>query len=91
MMSKFAYILVLFSLAVGLLMAFFGGLPESPFNSAVTDLIAFLQSDSVAQGLSWLAWFFPVTSFVHWIPAFINALIAFFTLRATLFVLSLHG
>lgn len=90
-MSRLVSLAALFGLAVSLMLAFFGGLPDSPFNSAITDLITFLASDSVRVGLSWLAWCFPVTSVVNVIPAFINALILFFTLRGTLFILSLHG
>ena len=89
-MTRYVYLLSFFALAVALVLAFFNGLPDSPFSDAITDLIAFLQSESVSQGLSWLAWFFPVTNFVHWLPGFINALIVFFTLRGTLFILSLH-
>lgn len=90
-MTRFAYLLAYFALAIGLVMAFFNGLPDSPFSRVVTDLIAFLASDSVAQGLSWLAWFFPLGNVTTWIPAFFNALIIFFTLRGTLFILSLHA
>lgn len=90
-MTRFAYLAALFAIAVTLLLAFFGGLPNSPFNSAITDLIAWLSSESLRQGLSWLAWFFPVTSVTNLIPAIINALMLFFTLRGTLFILSLHA
>lgn len=90
-MTRFAYLLAFFALAVSLVMAFFGALPDSPFLNARDDLIAFLGSEAVAQGLSWLAWFFPIANIANWIPAFINALILFFTLRGTLFVLSLHA
>lgn len=90
-MTRFAYLIAYFALAVGLVMAFFNGLPNSPFLNARDDLIAFLMSDSVAQGLSWLAWFFPIANITTWIPAFFNALVIFFTLRGTLFILSLHA
>lgn len=90
-MTRFAYLIAFLAIALSLVLAFFGGLPPSPFATTVSDLIAFLDSESVAQGLSWLAWFFPVSNFANWLPAFINALIAFFTLRGTLFVLSLHA
>lgn len=89
-MTRFAYLIIFLGIAVTLLMAFFDALPPSPFASSVEDAIAFLTSESVARGLSWLAWFFPIVNITTWIPAFINALIAFFTLRGTLFVLSLH-
>lgn len=88
-MTRFAYLLAYFALAVSLVLAFFNGLPDSPFAASVDRLITFL--DTIATGLSWLAWFFPVTSFANWIPAYFNALILFFTLRGTLFILSLHA
>lgn len=90
-MTRFAYLLVYFALAVSLVLAFFNGLPASPWANTVNDLITFLGSETVAQGLSWLAWFFPIANFASWIPGFLNALIIFFTLRGTLFVLSLHA
>lgn len=89
-MTKAAYLIIFLGLAVSLMLAFFDALPVSPFASTVEDMIAFLSSEAVARGLSWLAWVFPVNNIVALIPAFINALIAFFTLRGTLFVLSLH-
>lgn len=90
-MTRFAYLLAYFGLAVGLFLAFFAGLPPNPFATAINDFIVFLNSESVAQGLSWLAWFFPVDAVTIALPAFINALLVFFTIRATLFVLSLHA
>lgn len=89
-MTRFAYLLAFFALAVSLVLAFFNGLPQSPFANVVNDAIAFLSSESVAQGLSWLAWFFPISNAINLFSAFLNALIVFFTLRGTLFVLSLH-
>lgn len=90
-MTRFAYLIIFFSLAVSLVLTFFNGLPASPLTVPINNLIAFLQSESVAQGLSWLGWFFPIGDIVNWFPALINALIAFFTVRGTLFVLSLHA
>lgn len=90
-MTRFAYLLAYFGLAVGLFLVFFGGLPLNPFATAINDFIVFLNSESVAQGLSWLAWFFPVDAVTAALPAFINALIVFFTIRGTLFILSLHA
>lgn len=89
-MTQYVYLVTFLALAIGLVSAFFFGLPDSPFTNTINDLITFLDSDTVAQGLSWLAWCFPIGDVVNWFPAFINALIAFFTLRGTLFVLSLH-
>lgn len=90
-MTRFAYLLILFGLAVGLVTAFFEGLPNSPFTNTINDMIAFLGSESVHQGLAWLSWCFPIANVIAWIPAFVNALIAFFTARGLLFVLSLHA
>ena len=90
-MGRFAYLLAYFALAVSLLIAFFNGLPDSPFANAINDFIAFLSSGSVAQGLSWLAWFFPIGNAVNLFSGLLNALIAFFTIRGTLFILSLHA
>lgn len=90
-MTRFAYLLALFGLALALVLAFFDALPSSPFINAINDMIAFLQSESVHQGLAWLSWCFPIANVLTWIPAFINALIAFFTARGLLFVLSLHA
>ena len=89
-MTKFAYLIIFLGLAVSLVLAFFDALPPSPFQATVADFIGFLNSGAVAQGLAWLAWVFPVNNILALIPAFINALIAFFTLRGTLFILSLH-
>lgn len=90
-MTRFAYLLALFGLALALVLAFFDALPGSPFINAINDMIAFLGSESVHQGLAWLSWCFPIANVIAWIPAFINALIAFFTARGLLFVLSLHA
>ena len=88
-MGQFVYLLAVFSIAVSLITAFFAALPQNPFANAINDAIAFLMSDSVAQGLSWLAWFFPIANFVNWIPAVVNAVIAFKVARLTLLVLKL--
>lgn len=90
-MTRFAYLLALFALALALVLAFFDALPSSPFINTINDMIAFLQSESVHQGLAWLSWCFPISNVLTWIPAFINALITFFTARGLLFVLSLHA
>lgn len=90
-MTRFAYLVALFALAIALVTTFFEGLPDSPFTNAINDMIAFLGSESVHQGLAWLSWCFPIANVVTWIPAFVNALIAFFTARGLLFVLSLHA
>lgn len=90
-MTRFAYLVALFGLALALVLAFFDALPSSPFGNAIADMIAFLGSESVHQGLAWLSWCFPIANVIAWIPAFINALIAFFTARGLLFVLSLHA
>lgn len=90
-MTRFAYLLILFGLALSLVLLFFDGLPDSPFTNTINDMITFLQSDSVHQGLAWLSWCFPIANVIAWIPGFINALIVFFTARGLLFVLSLHA
>lgn len=88
-MSRFAYVLIAFTLMVSLITAFFGLLPNSPFSDVITELIVFIQSDSVAQGLRWLAWFFPIGNVVTWIPAIINAMLAYFGARLSLMVLNI--
>lgn len=90
-MTRFAYLLAFSALAIALVSVFWTGLPEDPFSQQVLDLIAFIRSPAVAQGIGWLSWFFPVQAVSQSLPAFINCLIAFFTLRGTLFVLSLHA
>ena len=89
-MTRFAYLMIMLSVAIALLVSFFGVLPTSPFADVVIELIAFLHSDSVKQGLSWLSWFFPVGNIALWIPAVVNAVIAFYGAKLTLLVLHLH-
>lgn len=90
-MTRFAYLLAMLAIATSLLLAYFNLLPPSPFASAINDLVTFLSSDTVSQGLSWLAWFFPTTNFINWIPGIVNAIIAFNVARLTLLVLRLHA
>lgn len=90
-MTKFAYLLIMLSIAIALLVSFFGLLPESPFADVVIEAIAFLQSESVHQGLSWLSWFFPIGNVVLWIPAVVNAVLVFYGAKLTLLVLKLHA
>lgn len=87
-MTRFVYLIAFLGLAVSLMVQFFDRLPGSPFAAAIDNLIIYLET--IATGRAWLAWFFPINDLVLWIPGFINALIAFFTVRATLFILSLH-
>ena len=89
-MTRFAYLLIMLSIAIALFTSFFGILPDSPFADVVIEIIAFLQSDSVHQGLSWLSWFFPIGNVVLWIPSVVNAVIAFYGAKFTLLVLKLH-
>lgn len=88
-MTRFAYLIGVFAIALALIGAAFNALPESPWLNAVNDAIAFLDSDSVAQGLGWLAWFFPIANFVNWIPATLNAVLMFHVARLSLLVLKL--
>lgn len=89
-MTRFAVLLIMISVATALLVSFFGILPESPFADVIVEVIAFLQSDSVHQGLSWLSWFFPIGNVVLWIPAVVNSVIVFYGAKLTLLVLKLH-
>ena len=90
-MTRFAYLLIMLSIAIALFVSFFGILPDSPFADVVIEAIAFLQSESVHQGLSWLSWFFPIGNVVLWIPAVVNAVVAFYGAKLTLLVLKLHA
>lgn len=53
-------------------------LPESPFAGWIADWVLFCQSDSVSQGLAWLAWFFPVNNWVALLPAIGNGILAYY-------------
>lgn len=53
-------------------------LPVSPFAQWLADWQVFCASESVAQGLSWLAWFFPVGNVVALIPAISNGILAYY-------------
>lgn len=90
-MSRFAYLVAYLGIAIALMTAFWAGLPENPFASVINDAIVFLNSESVAQGLRWLAWFFPTETVTSSLPAFINAILVFASIRGTLFILSLHA
>lgn len=89
-MSRFAYLLIVFGLALTIILGFFNLLPNSPFLNTINDLITFVQSSTVAQGMSWLAWFFPIGNILTWIPATLNAMVAFYGARFTLLILKLH-
>lgn len=89
-MTRFLYLVLMLGIAIVLIRAFFGILPDSPFQDVIVELIAFLHSETVSQGLSWLAWVFPIQNFVLWIPAVVNAVLAFYGARMTLLVLRLH-
>lgn len=64
--------------ALSLLPVVIQALPVSPFAAWLTDWVAFCQSESVAQGLSWLAWFFPVNSILALLPAIGNGILAYY-------------
>lgn len=87
-MSRFAFALVALTIVTTLISAFFGLLPDSPFSEIVIELVAFLHSETVSQGLSWLAWFFPIGNVVNWIPAVVNAILAFCSARMILIALN---
>lgn len=89
-MTRFAYLVVMLGIAVTLILAFFDALPPSPWENTINDLIAFIHSSVVAQGMSWLAWFFPIGNVLTWIPATLNAMVAFYGARFALLVLKLH-
>lgn len=88
-MSHLAYLLIKITLAVALLTALFGVLPTSPFSDVITELIAFVQSDSVSQGMAWLAWFFPIGNVVSWIPGVVNAILVVYGAKMSFLVLDL--
>ncbi len=90
-MSRFVFLIAFLAIAVSIILAFFGLLPPSPFESTVAEIIAFLHSESVRQGLSWLAWFFPVQNIVLWFPAIVNAVIAFYGAKMLFLVFKLHA
>lgn len=87
-MTRFAYVLIALSILVALLGNFFYLLPDSPFSEVVVEIVAFLHSETVTQGLSWLAWFFPISNVVNWVPAIINAILAFCSARMVLIALN---
>lgn len=89
-MTRFAFLLALFAIALTLILAFFDALPASPFLNTINDLITFVHSSTVAQGMSWLAWFFPIGNVITWIPATLNAMVAFYGAKFTLLILKLH-
>lgn len=89
-MTRVAYLLGMFALALALVSAFFEILPASPFLQMIEEFETFLQSESVHTGLAWFAWFFPVNNVLVWIPATVNAVVAFYGARLTLMVLKLH-
>ena len=89
-MTRFAFLLIMLSVAIALFVSFFGILPDSPFADVVIEAIAFLRSESVHQGLSWLAWVFPIQNVVMWIPGVVNAVLVFYGAKMTLLVLKLH-
>lgn len=63
---------------LSLLPAVIQALPLSPFAVWLADWATFCQSESVSQGLSWLAWFFPVSSILALIPAISNGILAYY-------------
>lgn len=89
MIGRAAWLIFALAVVLGLLMLLPSLLPVSPFTEVVAEAVAFLHSETVGQGLAWLAWFFPIGNVVLWIPAFINAILGFTMARMTLVALQL--
>lgn len=88
-MSQTVYLIVRLTLAVALITALFGVLPTSPFADVITELIAFIHSDSVRQGMSWLAWFFPIGNVITWAQSAISAILVVYGAKMSFLVLDL--
>lgn len=89
MMSQTVYLIIRLTLAVALITALFGVLPASPFADVVTEIIAFIQSDSVHQGMSWLAWFFPIGNVILWAQSAITAILVVYGAKMSFIILDL--